>query len=31
MKTKYLSLLFAILGGGFSFGASINRPDPAYS
>lgn len=31
MKTKYLSLLIAVLGVGFSFGASINGLDPAYS
>lgn len=31
MKTTYLSLLIAVLGVGFSFGASINGLDPAYS
>lgn len=31
MKTKYLSLLIAFLGGSLSFGASINGLDPAYS
>lgn len=31
MKTKYLSLLLAVLGGSLSFGASINGLDPAYS
>lgn len=31
MKTKYLSLLIAFLGGGLSFGASISGLDSAYS
>lgn len=31
MKTTYLSLLMAVLGGGLSFGASISGLDPAYS
>lgn len=31
MKTKYLSLLLAVLGGGLSSGASINGLDPVYS
>ena len=31
MKTKYLSLLITVLGGSFSFGASINGLNPAYS
>lgn len=31
MKTKYLTLLLAVLGGSLSFGASINGLEPAYS